>query len=95
MLPDDTVQRPLLHRLIAAGDLRYWLIASWAMALLTTTNPGHRGRVVPRHHSRWRGARRYRQTGDAEDAPDHGDPVLHLLGGGPDPVRSDMAMSTA
>lgn len=38
MLPDDTVQRPLLHRLIAAGDLRYWLIASWAMALLTTTN---------------------------------------------------------
>ncbi|MDQ1154772.1 HAMP domain-containing sensor histidine kinase [Brevundimonas sp. SORGH_AS_0993] len=38
MLPDDYVQRPLLHRLIATGDLRYWLIASWALALLTTTD---------------------------------------------------------
>ena len=30
-------RRPLLHRLIAAGHLRYWIIASWALALWTTT----------------------------------------------------------
>ena len=30
--------RPLLHRLIAAGHLRYWIIASWSLALLTTTD---------------------------------------------------------
>ncbi|WP_395942930.1 ATP-binding protein [Brevundimonas sp.] len=34
-LHDD---RPRLHRLIAAGHLRYWIIASWALALLTTTD---------------------------------------------------------
>ena len=38
MPPDDTPARPLLHRLIAAGHLRYWLIASWALALWTTTD---------------------------------------------------------
>lgn len=31
-------RRPLLHRLIAAGHLRYWIIASWALALWTTTS---------------------------------------------------------
>ena len=30
--------RPLLHRLIAAGHLRYWIIASWSLALWTTTD---------------------------------------------------------
>ena len=30
--------RPMLHRLIAAGHLRYWIIASWSLALLTTTD---------------------------------------------------------
>ena len=28
------IARPLLHRLIAAGHLRYWLIASWGLALV-------------------------------------------------------------
>lgn len=36
-LTDDD-RRPLLHRLIAAGHLRYWIIASWALALWTTTD---------------------------------------------------------
>ncbi|MGV3578670.1 sensor histidine kinase [Brevundimonas sp.] len=31
--------RPLLHRLIMAGHLRYWLIASWGLALLTVVPP--------------------------------------------------------
>ena len=31
--------RPLLHRLIVAGHLRYWLIASWGVALLSVTPP--------------------------------------------------------
>ena len=30
--------RPLLHRLIAAGHLRYWLIASWALPLWAVTS---------------------------------------------------------
>lgn len=38
MPPYDFAARPLLHRLIAAGHLRYWLIASWALALWTTTD---------------------------------------------------------
>ena len=38
MPPEDTTAPPLLHRLIAAGHLRYWIIASWALALWTTTN---------------------------------------------------------
>jgi signal transduction histidine kinase len=31
--------RPLLHRLIMAGHLRYWLIASWGLALLSVIPP--------------------------------------------------------
>ena len=38
MTPGTPVARPLLHRLIAAGDLRYGVIAAWALALFTTTN---------------------------------------------------------
>lgn len=38
MSSTETLERPLLHRLIAAGHLRYWIIASWALALSTTTN---------------------------------------------------------
>jgi len=32
------VPSPLLHRLIAAGHLRYWLIASWALPLWAVTS---------------------------------------------------------
>ena len=38
MSSTETLERPLLHRLIAAGHLRYWIIASWALALSTTTS---------------------------------------------------------
>jgi signal transduction histidine kinase len=38
MTTTDGDPRPLLHRLIAAGHLRYWIIASWALALWSTTN---------------------------------------------------------
>lgn len=31
--------RPALHRLIMAGHLRYWLIASWGLAILTVIPP--------------------------------------------------------
>ena len=31
----STSQPPFLHRLIAAGNLRYWLILSWGLALAT------------------------------------------------------------
>lgn len=30
---------PMLHRIVAAGHLRYWIIASWALALLTAVRP--------------------------------------------------------
>ncbi|HAV48724.1 MAG TPA: hypothetical protein DCX75_00180, partial [Brevundimonas sp.] len=39
-MPDTAspVPPPLLHRLIAAGHLRYWLIASWALPLSAVTS---------------------------------------------------------
>lgn len=32
-------KRTTLQRLIAAGNLRYWIIVSWALALATTAPP--------------------------------------------------------
>lgn len=39
MTSHDRPALPLLHKLIAAGHLRYWLIGSWALALCTSTGP--------------------------------------------------------
>ena len=33
------IRRTMLQRLIAAGNLRYWIIVSWAAALATTVDP--------------------------------------------------------
>jgi signal transduction histidine kinase/CheY-like chemotaxis protein len=32
---EDAAAPPMLHRIVSAGHLRYWIIASWACALLT------------------------------------------------------------
>lgn len=39
MASPSQVERPLLHRLIAAGHMRYWLIGSWGLALLSVVQP--------------------------------------------------------
>ena len=39
MVSANPAARPLLHRLIMAGHLRYWLIASWGLALLSVVPP--------------------------------------------------------
>lgn len=33
--PSEPASIPLLHRLVSAGQLRYWIIGSWALALAT------------------------------------------------------------
>jgi signal transduction histidine kinase len=39
MVPASAFPQPRLHRLIAAGHIRYWLIVSWALALLSVVPP--------------------------------------------------------